>query len=195
MKKVKGFIKDNYLFILSFFMPFLIYMIFLMMRDIAPFGDNTILKYDLYHQYAPMLDNLFNNALKEGNFLYSFNYGLGQPFIKMFFNYCSSPFNLILLFFNKSNILSGISVLIGFKCSLSSLMMSYFIAKKFNRKSLIVVALAMLYAFSGYFQAYYFNVMWLDGMIFLPLIILGIENICNGKSNKLYIISLFLIIS
>ena len=192
MKKIKKVLKNNYVFLLSFFIPFFIYFIFLMIRGVIPFGDNTLLRSDLFHQYAPMLDNFFNNVISEGNYIYSFNYGLGQPIIKMFFNYCSSPFNFILLFFNKFNILSGISILIGFKCSVAALMMSYYIAKKFNKKNLLVVALSLLYAFSGYFQAYYFNIMWLDGMIFLPLIILGIENICNGKSSKLYIGSLFL---
>ena len=68
--------------------------------------------------------------------------------------------------------MSGITFLIAFKCSLISLSMSIFLSKKFDKKNLLVVALSLLYAFSGYFQAYYFNIMWIDGMIFLPLIVL-----------------------
>ena len=194
MNKIIEWVKKYYIYIISFIIPFFIFLIFIYVKDIAPFGNNTLLKYDLLFQYVPMLDNIFNNAVSEGNFLYSFNYGIGQPIFKVFFNYCSSPFNLFLLFFNKSNIMSGITFLIAFKCSLISLSMSIFLSKKFDKKNLLVVALSLLYAFSGYFQAYYFNIMWIDGMIFLPLIVLGIENICNGKSNKLYIVSLFLMI-
>ena len=56
--------------------------------------------------------------------------------------------------------------------------MFYYLKKKFNNTNNIYnIGLSLLYAYSGYFTAYYWNIMWLDGMLFLPLIVLGIENI------------------
>lgn len=39
----------------------------------------------------------------------------------------------------------------------------------------------------GYFVAYYWNVMWLDAMVFFPLVILGIERTINEYKPLLYI--------
>ena len=44
-----------------------------------------------------------------------------------------------------------------------------------------------MYAFSAYFIAYYWNIMWIDAMVYFPLVILGIENIINRRNARIYI--------
>lgn len=193
-EKSKVFFTNNKIYILAFFIPFIMINVIFIFKGISPYGDNLLLFSDFFSQYGPMLDNFYNNAIYEGNLLYSFNYGLGQPIFKTFFNYLSSPFNLIIMLFGKEHFLESLSFLISLKASLSALTMAFFLSKKFKTKSLLIIPLSLCYAFCAYFQCYYFNIMWLDGMIFLPLIILGVENIINQKSAKLYVVSLFFMI-
>ena len=59
---------------------------------------------------------------------------------------------------------------------------------------MVALLLSVLYALTAYNFVYYSNVMWLDGVILIPLIGLGIVNIVKHKSPLLYIISLALAI-
>ena len=109
------------------------------------------------------------------NLIYSFNTGLGLPFFRNFFNYLSSPFNIIILLFERDNIVTSFSVIIALKIIFASSVMSYFLKNFFNKNSLFITVFGLTYGFSSYFVAFYWNIMWLDGMIYLPLIVLGIK--------------------
>jgi len=137
-----------------------------------------------------MLAELYDRIYQGENLIYSFNIGLGIPFFRNFFNYLSSPINLIILLFKRENLLTSYSILIGLKASLSACTMTYYLKTKLKTNKFLYIGLGILYAFSAYFKAYYWNIMWIDGMIYLPLIALGIENIINKKSGILYTISL-----
>ena len=49
---------------------------------------------------------------------------------------------------------------------------------------------SIVYGLSGYAFAYGYNIMWLDGVIALPLVAAGIERIFQGKRPTLYVLSL-----
>ena len=194
MKKIfhgiSEWIKNHKLMTLSFICAFAVINIIYVMFSIAPYGDHSTLYVDFYHQYGPMLGELYDRIRGFDSLVYSFTMGMGLPFFRNFLNYLSSPFNLIMLLFNRSNLVMSYGIIIGFKAIASCMTMTYFLSKEFNTKSIVLVALGLSYAFSAYFAAYYWNIMWLDGMVFLPLITLGIENIVNKKTWKLYSISL-----
>ena len=135
-----------------------------------------------------------HRLLGNGSIVYSFYQGLGLPIFRNFLNYLSSPVNLLLLFFNKSNHLSGLSLVIGFKAVLSAMTCSIYLNKKFKSNSLLLVPICLLYVFSAYYRAYYWNLMWIDGMIMLPLVTLGIESIVKENKWKLYTFSLFVML-
>ena len=52
----------------------------------------------------------------------------------------------------------------------------------------------MFYALSGYVAAYSWNIMWLDCILLLPLIMLGLEHLVNENKGFLYCITLGLCI-
>jgi uncharacterized membrane protein YfhO len=161
------------------------------LQDVAPFGSKSLLTIDFFHQYGPMLGELVDRIRNGQNLVYSFYMGMGLPFFRNFFNYLSSPFNIILFLFKHSDLLMSYSVIIGLKAVAAAGTINYYLRKKFNDyNNLFFITLSILYAFSAYFTAYYWNIMWMDGMVFLPLITLGIENIVNNKKPLLYIISL-----
>lgn len=190
INKIKKILKDNFIILLTIITGLTIVSLIYYLQDIAPFGENSLLQIDFYHQYGPMLGEFFDRIKNGLSLIYSFYSGLGLPFFRNFLNYLSSPFNLIILLFKRSDLLMSFSIIIGLRTVVAATTMVYFLSKKFNYKNLAFIPLSILYGFCAYFTAYYWNIMWLDGMVFLPLIVLGIENIINKDKCTLYIISL-----
>ncbi len=195
MKKAKKFIKKNRVLLLTLICALVVISSIYYLQDVAPFGGKSLLTIDFFHQYGPMLGELVDRVRNGQGLVYSFYMGMGLPFFRNFFNYLSSPFNIVLFLFKHSDLLMSYSVVIGLKVMAAAGAMNYYLRKKFNDyKNLFFITLSILYAFSAYFTAYYWNIMWLDGMVFLPLITLGIENIVNDKKPLLYIVSLSVMI-
>lgn len=160
------------------------------LQRIAPFGNNSMLDVDFYHQYGPLLNELYDRVKQGESLLYSFNTGLGIPFFRNYLNYLSSPFNIILFLFKKEHIVMAYSVIIGLKVIVATCTMSFYLKKSFNRSGALAATFGLLYALSGYFCAYYWNIMWLDGIVFLPIIMYGINRIIDDKKPLTYILSL-----
>lgn len=197
--KNTGFYKKyekNRFVLLSFVTAIAIWILIAFCYDMAPFGDITILRMDLYHQYGPLFAEFRDRLVSGGSLLYSWQSGGGGSFLGNFFNYLSSPLSLLVLFFKHINITNAIALIIMLKCALSAASFTYYLkaSDEFKKHNPITAGFGLLYAFSGYFIAYYWNIMWLDGMLLLPLIVLGIERIINDKSPKLYVITLALLI-
>jgi len=182
MKKIKNNIYVLYTLLLSI----LIILVFFYINNITPFGSKDFTVIDFYHQYFPMTSELINRILNSKTLLFSFNGSL--PFIRNLYNYLSSPFNILLLPF-KDNLSTGFSLLIAIKAILASTTICYYLTKNI-KNSILSIPISISYGFSSYYIAYHWNIMWLDGMIFLPLIILGLEKIIKENKSLLYIITL-----
>ena len=164
------------------------------LQGLAPFGDKSMLTIDFFHQYGPMLGELYDRVKNGSSLIYSFNMGMGLPFFRNFFNYLSSPFNILIFLFKRIHLLTSYSIIIGLKSICSCITMSIFLKNKFNKDYKMFIPISLLYGFCAYFVAYYWNIMWLDGMVLLPLITLGIEHIINKEKPFLYIISLVIML-
>lgn len=163
--------------------------------ELAPLGDYTVLKMDLYHQYGPLFAELYDRVAEGKSLIYSWNSGGGSSFIGNFFNYLSSPFTVLIFWFKKINVIvEAITLIIFAKCIFSAGTFAYYLKSRFNTKSNAIVAFSLLYAFCAYFIAYYWNVMWLDAVILFPFVILGIERIIDSNKPKTYLISLILVL-
>ncbi|MBO5474996.1 MAG: YfhO family protein [Bacilli bacterium] len=189
MKYLKK-ILSNKLYVLTFIISCAIIGILYKLNNVTPFGTNSLLCVDFYHQYGPMLAEFYDRIKSCEGLVYSFNMASGLPIFRNLLNYLSSPFNVIMFLFPRNLLITSYSYIIGLKAVASSVTMVYYLSKKFNTKSSILIPMGIIYAFQAYFSAYYWNIMWLDGMVFLPLITLGIENIVNKKKWKLYTFSL-----
>lgn len=188
--RTKELLKENKWVLITFIVSTIIISLLYILNKVAPFGNNSLLTIDFYHQYGPMLNELVDRVKDGSTLLYSYNTAGGIPFYRNFLNYLSSPFNVILLFFKKENIVMAFSIVIALKAILASSFMSYFLKHAFKKDGVLITVFSLLYAFSGYFCAYYWNIMWLDGIVFLPLITLGIIKIIDENKPLLYIFSL-----
>ena len=174
---------------LSALLAALIFIAVAAVNSVAPFGEMTVLRADAQSQYAPFLAE-YSAKLKSGDFaFYSWNLGGGNQ-LGLVCYYLLSPFNLISLAFNNSNIDIAFFFIILAKTMCMAASFSFYIQKKFKTGGALSVVFPLIYTFSGFYIDYYYNTMWLDALIMLPLIALGIENIVNGKRATLYFVSL-----
>jgi len=191
---MKKLFKKYRLFIFSFFLSFFLMLAIYAVSRIYPFGSKTLLTMDMSGQYVNYLAYFRNILLGKANLFYNFSMNLGSNCYGLFAYYLSSPLNILLCLFKESHITEAILLLNLIKIALCSMTMSIFLSKTTKLKNRSVLLFSMMYALMSYNIVYSQNIMWLDGCIYLPLVILGIENILSKKRYWLYVISLFLCI-
>ena len=183
-----------YFFLAAFFVPLLIMIISYAVQEVYPFGDRHILTVDLFHQYAPFLRELRNKIITGDSLFYTWTGGLGFNFFAVITYYLASPFNLLLLFFKDSQLSDAVLLITILKIASASLSFYIYAYKKYRRHDLFQLAISFAYSLSAYSIAYSWNIMWLDTIVLLPIVILGLNYLIQGKSAKIYIISLSLIL-
>lgn len=174
--------------LLSFITPIIILLTIFLLVGICPFGDKTIIVIDSNTQYISFITYLKSIFMGINDFKYTFSASLGQDLIPLFGYYMMSPLNLITLLFKIENMQLALTIIILIKIGLSGLTMEYFMQKKYKDKNTLLFSLC--YALMTYSMVYIYHLMWLEGIILFPLVILGIDNIFKDKKPLLYIISL-----
>lgn len=190
--KKRSFLEDNKYIIYSFLATAATMLIIYACNRVVPFGDKTVLRMDLYHQYGPLFAELYERVMKGASLTYSWISGLGSCFLGNYFNYLSSPVGAVIMFFGHNNIPEAIGAMVLIKAALSSATFTYYIKRSLKSQSYATVAFGVMYSFCAYMLAYYWNVMWLDAMVLLPVVLLGIERIINNGKPATYITALAL---
>ena len=181
------FINENIYIFLAFICSAALMLIVYFCFEVIPFGDKTVLRMDLYHQYGPLFAELYDRLTEFKSLLYSWTSAGGSSFLGNYMNYLSSPIALIILAFGHENIPESIGAMVLIKNALAASTMAYYLKKAHGKNDFTLPAFGIMYAFCGFFIAYYWNVMWVDAMYLLPLVALGIERLINERKAKLYI--------
>lgn len=177
-------------YLLSFFIPLLIMGIFFYESKIFPFGDYSYLDGDLYYQYMPFLYSLKNKLDNHSSFEYTWNMGLGTGYQAIYAYYLASPTNWILTLVNPEHIIDFTNIVIAIKLSLCGLTFFHYIRKKYNTSNILGITLSLCYSLSSYMCAYCSNIIWLDGLLLFPIIILAIDIMYQNNKHILYFFTL-----
>ena len=180
---------SNILF-LSFILPFLMMLGLIIYREIYPFGKNSFMFTDMYHQYVPFLTGLWDKLHGGGSLQYTFRIGLGTNYTAIFAYYLASPVNWLCYFVRRENIMEFMTFVILLKIALSGLTFCFYLSRRFEKKEICMVWFSVFYAMSGYVAAYYWNHMWLDCILLAPLVLLGLEELILKGKVKRYILCL-----
>ncbi|MDO5417298.1 MAG: YfhO family protein [Lachnospiraceae bacterium] len=180
--------KDGY--IAAFLVPVLVMIIIFIQREIFPFGEESFLRTDMYHQYAPFFSEFQHKLTHGGSLLYSWDVGMGVNFAALYAYYLASPFNWLLILCPKNLIIEFMTYLIVIKIGLAGLSMTWYLRKHYRTESFGAAFFGIFYALSGYMAAYSWNIMWLDCIILFPLIMLGLERLVKEKQWGMYCICL-----
>jgi len=186
-----GNIKKLSFLILGFCIVGIILMVALKNAEIYPFGDNTMIYHDMEYQYMDNLTWLRNVLHGDGRFTYSFSLGMGGGTAAFFAYYLASPFNFLLIFASKENIVLWITIIILSKIMTCFASMFVYLDKRFRVDPFLAMLLSVSYAMIGYNVLQCSNVMWLDGVLVLPLVALGAYRMLNLHKKFLYFFALF----
>ena len=177
--------------ILSFAFPFLTVITAFSILQVYPVGDRTILTVDLYHQYAPFLCEFREKVMEGRSFFYSWYSGLGNEYYAAYANYGASPLNIFVIFFTYKAVPVFIALVTAVRAGLASFFMGKFLsAGDKNRFDMLTVIFSASYALCGWFVTDFWNIMWCDAMVLLPLICLGLRKLFLDRKYTLYIVSL-----
>ena len=176
---------------LSFFMPLIVMTGCCIAFGIQPFGDNSLLIIDGLHQYMPFYSVLYDKLKGGESLFYSFRSGLGINFLSLFSYYLSSPLNLLIIFFKKTQLNMAVSMIIVLKIALSGMTAGIYFSSKSKKQGLHVLMISMAYALSSYMVGYCWNVMWLDAIMIFPIVVMGLERLIDKKDGRLYCLALF----
>jgi uncharacterized membrane protein YfhO len=140
-------------------------------------------------QYFGFYGYLQGTFFSNNNLLYSWSKVLGGSMFSTFAYYASSPFNLLLILF-KNDLPLGVEIIALIKLLCISVCFCVFLNSCVEGYELEKGVFSTAYAFMGYVVFYVWNVSWLDGVAFLPLLAVGLKRIVLYRKNVLYTVIL-----
>lgn len=186
----EGILRPNDGLIAAFAVPVIIMIIIFTQKGIFPFGEESFLRTDMYHQYAPFFSEFQNKLKNGGSLLYSWNIGMGVNFAALYAYYLASPLNWLIVLCPKNLIIEFMTYSIVLKIGLCGLTMAWYLRRHCRTKDFGIAFFGIFYALSGYIAAYSWNIMWLDCILLLPLIALGLERLVKERKGMLYGVTL-----
>ncbi len=155
-------------------------------RGIAPFGKESLLSMDAWSQYFPMLmdgQGVFSQ--------WSFAGALGYNRLAQGAYYTMSPLWWPLYLFRRPAAYFVLHILIALRFALAGLFFYLFISRRYGRTP-EAIAFSLAYSLSAYPLAFLNQFMWMDAVLLLPLVALGIWRLVEEGRPLFYVASLAL---
>jgi len=178
---------------LAFLVPALTMWLIYIAMGTYPFGQGSVLVLDLNGQYVYYFEQLRKIVLGDQSWVYTFGRALGGEFMGIYAYYLASPFSFLVCLFPKQMITEALLLMFLLKTGCSGLTFGIYLHNKTEKKAFNRTAIVMfstLYALTAYAVVQQHNTMWIDNLIMLPLIILGMERLIKRGRFKLFIITL-----
>lgn len=161
---------------------------------LVPFGSNNFLSSDLGTQYLTFLTELRRQLISGNLHFYLFSQSLGDNFFPVMSYYLLSPFNLLLVFFSPMGVPAAANIIIMLKISSMGVAMAYFLKEYSKEIKFTNYIFTLAYSFCGFVASYFYDLMWLDALIMLPLVAIGVMRVIKEQKYVLYYCSILLAI-
>lgn len=188
-------------YILALAIPCLFMTMILFFQKAIPFGKATFLYGDAYNQYYAVFQEMLRWLRDPQKSLILWDRGLGVDFYANMLYYGLSPFNVILVVMGEEGLELSMTVVTILKMACIGTTTYHFFLHTgcltgqdgTNRKHFLVsLAASLAFSLSGFVLAYNHNLMWLDGLILLPLLALAIERLVTEGKWRAFVILLVL---
>ncbi|WP_328439087.1 YfhO family protein [Streptomyces sp. NBC_00444] len=161
-----------------------------------PFGSRTRSVNDLGNQYVPFHAHLWDllHGRADGGLLVNWQSGYGSSFLPDLGTYVSSPFALLVGVFPRDEIDLAVHVITLLKVASAGAAMAWLLLRMRPGRWWAAGLLGASYALCGWTLASaIYNVMWLDGLLALPLLCLVGEWALNDRRRVLGVIIVALV--
>ncbi len=172
------------LLIFAFCIPVLLFICVMILCRITPFGDKTLLIWDADGQYSAFLAAARRIVTGQADPLYSLEKGAGSSLAGLIAYYMASPLNVLTILFAPGDVVSAFHGIVLVKIGLSGLTFMILLHRR-NGAGWPGLLFSTAYALAGYTASYFWNIMWMDAVIALPLIALGIHGIVARRGGRL----------
>jgi len=197
-ERLKAWTYKNRYFIYAFFIPAIIMAIAYGMFDVYPlaylFGkkepDGSVLVLDLNGQYVYYFEAIRDAFWGDQSMLYNWSRNLSGEMMGIIGYYLASPFTLIVILLPRTMLLESLLIMQLVKIGAIGVTFSYYLQKSKKVKPINSLIFSTLFALCAYSVIQLMDPMWIDGLIFLPLIMLGVEYLVDKKYKANYIIPL-----
>lgn len=149
-----------------------------------PFGPRTRTVNDLGNQYVPFHAHLWDllHGRADGGLLVNWQSGYGSSFLPDLGTYLTSPFALLVAVFPRDEIDLAVYVITVLKVACAAAAMAWLLLALRPGRWWAAGLLGVSYALCGWtVAAAVYNLMWLDGLIALPLLCLAGEWILHRR--------------
>ncbi|HFU3843039.1 TPA: YfhO family protein [Streptococcus suis] len=189
MKKI--FTKTSIYYLLSFLIPLTIISIVLAFQGIWWGSDTTILASDGFHQYVIFNQTLRNTLHGDGSLFYTFTSGLGLNFYALSSYYLGSFLSPLVFFFDLQSMPDALYLVTIVKFGLIGLS-TYYSLKGIYQKidSVWALLLSTSYSLMSFSTSQLEINSWLDVFILIPIILLGLHRLMEGKNQMIYYVAL-----
>ena len=189
---LKGWLSRNRYYIIAFIIPVVLMYISYAIFGLYPFGKKSVLCLDLNAQYVYFFEQLRDAFWGKGSVFYSWGRNLSGGMMGIIGYYLASPFTLIVMILPRKMILTSLLIMILCKIGTASVTFSLYLQRSKGLEPLHATVFSVLFALSAYMVIQTIDPMWLDGLVLLPLIALGIEYLIDDGRKINYIIPLAL---
>ncbi|MDE6133519.1 MAG: YfhO family protein, partial [Oscillospiraceae bacterium] len=189
---LKTFLWNKRLYIFAFFVPMLVLLISYFAFGLYPFGDESVLVLDLNGQYVYYYENLRDAFWGNGSMVNSWSRNLTGETIGIFAYYLASPFSIVIMLFPRSHMVDALLFMQMLKVGAASVTFCWYLRRSKRTSPYTSLIFAILYSLMSYMIVQLMDPMWLDGLVYLPIICRGIEQLIDKKKWLLFIIPLAL---
>lgn len=186
---------SHWQYVAVFAIPFVIMYVVYALFNVHPFGKDSVLVLDLNGQYVYFYEYLRDAFWGRNSFIYSWSRNLSGEMFGIFAYYLASPFMLIICLLPRTCMLGAIELMQLAKIGTAAVTFAFFLKKTSGDKQPSFTALAAfstMYALCSYMVVELMDPMWLDGLIYLPLIFWGVQRLIDDRVMLPYIIPLAL---
>lgn len=177
-------------YVAAFLIPALLTLIAYAFFGIYPFNERSVLALDLNGQYIYYFEAIRDAFWGDGSVFYNWSRNLSGEFMGITGYYLASPFTLIVILMPRSMILEAMMIMQLCKVGAAGLTFCIYAQKSKNVKPMQSILFSTMYAMMSYVAIQLIDPMWIDGPVFLPLIILGVEYLIDDGRKLNYIIPL-----
>ena len=154
-------------------------------------------------QYLPFFSSLHDLIGGDDSIFFHWSKSLGGNYIGLYAYYLASPFSWLTTLFSIEKLPLAIFLMTVSKISLSGLTFSVYVNFLWNKYNslpaqtssyrrllahLTLLPLPVAYALMSYNLQFALSIMWLDGVILLPLLLLGVEKLLDKQRNLWFIL-------
>lgn len=187
---LQGWLIRNKFYIIAFFIPVALTYLAYALFGISPFGEESVLCLDLNGQYVYYFESLRDAFWGDGSIFYNWSRNLSGNFMGIIGYYLASPFTLIVMLLPEKWILASLLIMQLCKLGAAGVTFSYYLQKRREVSAPHALLFSSMYAMMAYAVIQLIDPMWLDGLVFLPLIIAGLECLVDDGRKINYAIPL-----